>query len=125
MGAGGCAASPRGVGPDPLGAAVAGGSVWLAERSSVAEQRRGEMRPVPEPGPASSGRHPLAVSIPGHAGLRPRASRGGAARKRRKTPPKRGLSLGAPKGIRTPDLLFRRQTLYPAELWALGPRPRR
>lgn len=24
----------------------------------------------------------------------------------------------APKGIRTPDLLFRRQTLYPAELWA-------
>ena len=26
--------------------------------------------------------------------------------------------VGAPKGIRTPDLLFRRQTLYPAELWA-------
>ena len=26
--------------------------------------------------------------------------------------------FGAPKGIRTPDLLFRRQTLYPAELWA-------
>jgi hypothetical protein len=30
----------------------------------------------------------------------------------------RGFLIGAPKGIRTPDLLFRRQTLYPAELWA-------
>lgn len=29
-----------------------------------------------------------------------------------------GISICAPKGIRTPDLLFRRQTLYPAELWA-------
>ena len=29
-----------------------------------------------------------------------------------------GPSFCAPKGIRTPDLLFRRQTLYPAELWA-------
>ena len=37
-----------------------------------------------------------------------------------KGPPRRtGADLiGAPKGIRTPDLLFRRQTLYPAELWA-------
>ena len=26
--------------------------------------------------------------------------------------------LGAPRGIRTPDLLIRSQTLYPTELWA-------
>ena len=26
--------------------------------------------------------------------------------------------LGMPRGIRTPDLLVRSQTLYPAELWA-------
>ena len=25
---------------------------------------------------------------------------------------------GVPRGIRTPDLLVRSQTLYPAELWA-------
>ena len=29
-----------------------------------------------------------------------------------------GLFYGAPEGIRTPDLLVRSQTLYPAELQA-------
>ena len=29
-----------------------------------------------------------------------------------------GLNYGAPREIRTPDLLVRSQTLYPAELWA-------
>ena len=31
----------------------------------------------------------------------------------------RGFFIGAPEGIRTPDLVRRRHTLYPAELRAL------
>ncbi len=43
---------------------------------------------------------------------------GGLKQKIRPGEPERIFFFCAPKGIRTPDLLFRRQTLYPAELWA-------
>ena|GEM_PF-3487461 len=36
----------------------------------------------------------------------------------RKNLPSERLKYGAPREIRTPDLLVRSQTLYPAELWA-------
>ncbi len=38
--------------------------------------------------------------------------------KKRKAPTKSKLFFGAPRGTRTPDLLVRSQTLYPAELLA-------
>ena len=42
------------------------------------------------------------------------------AKKKNQHTPKGMLVFGAPEGIRTPDLLVRSQTLYPAELLAQG-----
>ena len=56
--------------------------------------------------------------ITGRSRDRCRASAAGLKQKIRPGEPGRIFFICAPKGIRTPDLLFRRQTLYPAELWA-------
>ena len=91
-------------------------------RSSMCRHGRILRPAVAVPAEAGSGARPRAGGWRrALAGARLRArgcGRPGRHTKRSAPADRCGFSFCAPKGIRTPDLLFRRQTLYPAELWA-------
>ncbi|VWX49640.1 hypothetical protein MICRO80W_20085 [Micrococcus luteus] len=97
----GCGAAHERALPDARDAGVPGGE-------AVGRARRPRRRPD---------------ALRGSGALTSAAARVAEARRHDEGPAPAGAgpSDRAPKGIRTPDLLFRRQTLYPAELWAHHP----